>query len=88
MQLEGSRIARNEQDSMGKSKKGSQKTGAQGRTRLNPLTGELETVSGTKAGKKRTRLPIGHALRTHDQNVALKTSKRSKRVTVDDDEFE
>jgi hypothetical protein len=36
------------------------------RTRLNPLTGEVETVPGTKAGKKRTRLPEGHPLRTHD----------------------
>jgi hypothetical protein len=50
---------------MGKKKKssGSQSTG---RTRKNPLTGEVETVSGTKAGKRRSYLPIGHPLRTHD----------------------
>lgn len=40
--------------------------GAQQRERLNPLTGQLETVPGTKAGKRRTRLPFGHPLRTHD----------------------
>ena len=51
---------------MGKKKKGS--SNRQGsRTRLNPLSGDLETVSGTKAGKKRTRLPFGHPLRTHDK---------------------
>lgn len=50
---------------MGKKKKGS--SGRDGsRTRQNPLTGEIETVSGAKAGKKRTRLPVGHPLRTHD----------------------
>lgn len=37
-----------------------------GRKRLNPLTGEVEHISGTKAGKKRHRLPVGHPLRTHD----------------------
>jgi hypothetical protein len=50
---------------MGKKKKGT--SGRAGsRTRQNPLTGEIETVSGAKAGKKRTRLPVGHPLRTHD----------------------
>ena len=37
------------------------------RTRINPLTGDTETVTGTKAGKKRTRLPWGHPLRSHDR---------------------
>jgi hypothetical protein len=50
---------------MGK-KKASSSSSANTRTRLNPLTGEVETVPGTKAGKKRTRLPEGHPLRTHD----------------------
>lgn len=40
--------------------------GAQQRERLNPLTGQTEIVSGTKAGKRRMRLPFGHELRTHD----------------------
>lgn len=50
---------------MGKKKKGGGGSG-QGRTRLNPLTGQAEQVSGTKAGKKRSMLPAGHPLRTHD----------------------
>lgn len=51
---------------MGKGKKGS---GARSneRTRINPKTGERETVTGTKAGKKRQTLPYGHPLRTHDK---------------------
>lgn len=40
--------------------------GAQQRIRLNPLTQTEETVAGTKAGKKRNRLPFNHPLRTHD----------------------
>lgn len=40
--------------------------GAQQRERLNPLTGQVEVVAGTKAGKRRSRLPYGHPLRTHD----------------------
>lgn len=50
---------------MGKSKKSSGSSGSQGRTRLNPLTGETETIPGTKAGKKRTRTSYGDPLRTH-----------------------
>jgi len=50
---------------MGKKKKGST-GGGLGRTRRNPLTGEAEHISGTKAGKKRVTLPVGHPLRTHD----------------------
>lgn len=51
---------------MGKKKKA---TGARSgsRIRTNPLTGETETVSGTKAGKRRQYLPVGHPLRTHDK---------------------
>jgi hypothetical protein len=51
---------------MGKGKKGTGVRSGQ-RTRLNPLTGERETVSGTKAGKKRFRLSYGDPLRTHDK---------------------
>lgn len=50
---------------MAKGKKSSAK-GVQQRVRFNYLTKEYETVPGTKAGRKRQRLPIGHALRTHD----------------------
>lgn len=50
---------------MGKSKKGNGGSG-QGRERINPQTGQVESVSGTKAGKKRVTLPAGHPLRTHD----------------------
>jgi len=50
---------------MGKKKKGSG-GGGLGRTRTNPVTGQSEQVSGTKAGKKRVMLPVGHPLRTHD----------------------
>ena len=50
---------------MGKKKKSSG-AGAGQRTRINPLTGEAETVSGTRSGKKRQLLPFGHQLRTHD----------------------
>jgi hypothetical protein len=40
--------------------------GAQQRTRFNYLTNQVEVVPGTKAGRRRTRLPLGHPLRTHD----------------------
>ena len=46
--------------------------GAQQRTRFNYLTQQYETVPGTKAGKKRNRLPYGHPLRTHDLAPARK----------------
>lgn len=50
---------------MGKGKKGtSTRTG--NRTRTNPLTGERETVPGTKAGKKRMKESPSSPLRTHD----------------------
>jgi len=49
---------------VGKKKKSS---GAHAGTRFrtNPLTGQVESIAGTKAGKKRTRLPLDHPLRTH-----------------------
>ena len=65
---------------MGK-KKGGGKGGAKGpqqRTRTNPLTGEVETVSGPKAGRKRQRLSPGHPLRTHDLNTPTKTGQKKK----------
>lgn len=60
---------------MGKSKKGKSSGSGIGRKRINPLTGQVEEVSGTKAGKKRVRLPEGHPLRTHE---TLKASKKPK----------
>lgn len=54
------------------------------RTRINPKTKEVETVSGTKAGKKRTRLPSGHPLRTHDIHGVIKTKKRSTKPLLED----
>ncbi len=50
---------------MGKKKKGSGNR-AGSRTRVNPLTGQTETVAGPKAGKKRARTSFGDKLRTHD----------------------
>ncbi len=50
---------------MGKKKKSSGARSGQ-RIRVNPLTGEAETISGTRSGKKRQLLPLGHPLRTHD----------------------
>lgn len=47
-------------------KKKSSGTRSGNRTRTNPLTGEIETIVGTRAGKKRQLLPVGHPLRTHD----------------------
>ena len=59
---------------MGKQKKAKANTG--NRTRVNPLTGKMETIPGTKAGKKRTRTAPGDPLRTH---VSLeKKGKRKK----------
>lgn len=52
--------------------------GAQQRERLNPLTGQIEIVPGTKAGKRRTRLPFGHPLRTHDLHFVSKAKKKHK----------
>lgn len=53
---------------MGKGKKGTSTRSGQ-RTRLNPLTGERETISGTKAGKKRMKESPSSPLRTHDRST-------------------
>lgn len=63
---------------MGKSRKGVSR-GAQQRERKNPITGEIEIVPGTKAGKKRNRLPFGHPLRTHDLHGPVGKKKVNKR---------
>lgn len=53
--------------------------GAQQRERLNYLTGKVEIVPGTKAGKRRTRLSFGDPLRTHDLHGPVgKKSKNNK----------
>lgn len=52
---------------------------AQQRTRTNPITGEVETISGPKAGRKRQRLSLGHPLRTHDLRTPTKTSQKKKK---------
>ena len=51
---------------MGKKKSSSKGSGPQQRVRINPITKQEEIIPGTKAGKRRTRLPFGHELRTHD----------------------
>jgi len=65
---------------MGKKKKGGGGggKGPQQRTRKNPLTGETETVSGPKAGRKRQRLSPGHPLRTHDLKAPTKANQKKK----------
>ncbi len=60
---------------MGKKKKSTAR-GAQQRERLNYLTGKIEIVSGTKAGKRRTRLPFGDPLRTHDLHGPVGKKKK------------
>ncbi len=50
---------------VGKRSKGS--SGVGGRERVNPVTGLVERVAGTKAGRKRVREPEGSVLRTHDR---------------------
>jgi hypothetical protein len=65
---------------MGKKNK-SVSRGAQQRERLNYLTGKIEVVPGTKAGKRRTRLSLGDPLRTHDLHgpVGKKKTNKSQR---------
>ena len=53
------------------------------RTRINPITGQAETVTGTKAGKKRTHLPYGHQLRTHDLSRTERERRRQARQATD-----
>lgn len=50
---------------MGKKRKSS-KSNSTERSRLNPLTGKVELIAGTKAGKKRIRTTAEDPLRTHD----------------------
>jgi hypothetical protein len=60
---------------VGKQKKPKSNAKGEGRTRKNPLTGELETVPGTKAGKRRQYLPVGHPLRTHKDKKGQQKDK-------------
>lgn len=61
---------------MGKQAK--QKPSRGNRTRRNPLTGEVETIPGTKAGPKRVRLAPGDPLRTHVSADDRKEKRKSK----------
>ncbi len=54
------------------------KSSGQQRTRVNPITKKEETVSGTKAGKKRFRLSYGDPLRTHDIHGHTGKKKKTK----------
>lgn len=65
-----------------KKKSSGQRAGV--RTRVNPLTGETETVPGTRSGKKRTRLPVGHPLRTHDLKPPGSRKKRYEELMKKD----
>ena len=56
-----------------------------GRTRINPVTKEVETVAGTKAGKKRNRLPVGHPQRTHDIRGSVGKKNRNSTPINDED---
>lgn len=62
--------------------------GAQQRERLNYLTGKVEIIPGTKAGKKRQRLSFGDPLRTHDLHGPVgkkkKLSKSERRAERDE----
>lgn len=60
---------------MGKGKKGSNNRAGE-RTRVNPLTGQVERVAGTKAGKKRMKEGPQSPLRTHDLHLKGKSSDR------------
>lgn len=60
---------------MGKQSKTKASSGT--RIRVNPITGATETLTGTKAGKKRTRAAFNDPLRTHI-TYDKKASKKSK----------
>lgn len=56
----------------------SKSSGGQQRTRINPITKQVETITGTKAGKKRFRLAYGDPLRTHDLHGPIGKKKKTK----------
>ena len=53
--------------------------GAQQREKVNPITGKVEIVSGTKAGKKRHRLSFGDPSRTHDLRGPVDKNKSKQK---------
>jgi hypothetical protein len=57
---------------------GKSKPGANQRLRINPITKQQESVSGTKAGKKRTRTSLNDPLRTHDIHGPVGKKKNRK----------
>ena len=72
---------------MGKKKKSSGGNSTE-RTRVNPLTGQAEKVTGTRSGKKRALLPIGHELRTHDLKAPGSRKKRHEELMKRNDKTE
>jgi len=71
---------------MAKGKKSTAK-GAQQRRRIHPITKVVEMIPGTKAGRKRQRLPIGHELRTHDLHGPVgKTKRRNVTKNISDED--
>ena len=65
---------------MGKGKSGSNNKSGN-RTRVNPKTGERETVAGTKAGRGRMKEAPGSPLRTHDIHPPKKAPSVKKPPT-------
>ena len=71
---------------MGKKKKSSKDQSLK-RYRVNPLTGEREEVQGTRSGKGKVHLPLGHPLRTHDlRPQGKKDVKPEKDIKPGDEE--
>jgi hypothetical protein len=66
---------------MGKKNKGNPSNGD--RTRINPITGQQETVTGPKAGRRRSREPYGSPLRTHDLHPPGYRKQRSTNTNED-----
>lgn len=62
------------------------KSGPQQRERWNSVEQKREIVSGTKAGKKRSRLPVGHPMRTHDIHGFRGTTRKKKMIEIVADE--
>jgi hypothetical protein len=73
---------------MGKSKKQSTSKTTQQRFRHNPITGQVDAIPGTKAGKKRMRTSLGDPLRTHDLRGPVGKKKKMQLGTNPESEDE
>ncbi len=62
------------------------RSGTQQRERWNSVEQKREIVPGTKAGKKRVRLPFGHPMRTHDLRGPVGTMRKKKIIEIAPDE--